>query len=208
MYFKELPEILYKDLLNTGKYKEVKNFFRRVRLKNQINTLLTYTRTYKIEDGETPELVAYKFYKDSDLYWIILLVNNIINIKEEWPLSTQELSDSIIEKYGSKMHEIRYYETLEIKNSSGQILLKNGIIVNSNFVYKYYDTGQNITLSGSQVVKSITNFEHEDRINENKTNIFIPRNNEVSIITDEFERLIKYDTDYGIDSSGRRMVDV
>lgn len=208
MYFKELPEILYKDLLNTGKYKEVKNFFRRVRLKNQINTLLTYTRTYKIQDGETPELVAYKFYKDSDLYWIILLVNNIINIKEEWPLSTQELSDSIIEKYGSKMHEIRYYETLEIKNSSGEILLKNGIIVNSNFVYKYYDTGQNITLSGSQVVKSITNFEHEDRINENKTNIFIPRNNEVSIITDEFERLIKYDTDYGIDSSGRRMVDV
>jgi len=208
MYFKELPEILYKDLLNTGKYKEVKNFFRRVRLKNQINTLLTYTRTYKIQDGETPELVAYKFYKDSDLYWIILLVNNIINIKEEWPLSTQELSDSIIEKYGSKMHEIRYYETLEIKNSSGQILLKNGIIVNSNFVYKYYDTGQNITLSGSQVVKSITNFEHEDRINENKTNIFIPRNNQVSIITDEFERLIKYDTDYGIDSSGRRMVDV
>jgi len=208
MYFKELPEILYKDLLNTGKYKEVKNFFRRVRLKNQINTLLTYTRTYKIQDGETPELVAYKFYKDSDLYWIILLVNNIINIKEEWPLSTQELSDSIIEKYGSKMHEIRYYETLEIKNSSGQILLKNGIIVNSNFVYKYYDTGQNITLSGSQVVKSITNFEHEDRINENKTNIFIPRNNEVNIITDEFERLIKYDTDYGIDSSGRRMVDV
>lgn len=208
MYFKELPEILYKDLLNTGKYKEVKNFFRRVRLKNQINTRLTYTRTYKIQDGETPELVAYKFYKDSDLYWIILLVNNIINIKEEWPLSTQELSDSIIEKYGSKMHEIRYYETLEIKNSSGQILLKNGIIVNSNFVYKYYDAGQNITLSGSQVVKSITNFEHEDRINENKTNIFIPKNNEVNIITDEFERLIKYDTDYGIDSSGRRMVDV
>lgn len=208
MYFKELPEILYKDLLNTGKYKEVKNFFRRVRLKNQINTRLTYTRTYKIQDGETPELVAHKFYKDSDLYWIILLVNNIINIKEEWPLSTQELSDSIIEKYGSKMHEIRYYETLEIKNSSGQILLKNGIIVNSNFVYKYYDAGQNITLSGSQVVKSITNFEHEDRINENKTNIFIPKNNEVNIITDEFERLIKYDTDYGIDSSGRRMVDV
>lgn len=208
MYFKELPEILYKDFLNTDNYKPVKNFFRRVRLKDQLNTLLAYTPTYQIQDGETPEFVAHKFYNDSDLYWIILLTNNIINIKEEWPLSTQELSESIIEKYGSKINQIRYYETLQVKNSSDQVILKEGIIVNSNFTYTYYDNNQNITLAGSQIVRFITNFEHEERINDNKRNIFIPRTNQISFIINQFETLIKYDTDYGIDSSGRRIVDV
>lgn len=208
MYFKELPEILYKDFLNTDNYKPVKNFFRRVRLKDQLNSLLAYTSTYQIQDGETPEFVAHKFYNDSDLYWIILLTNNIINIKEEWPLSTQELSESIIEKYGSKINQIRYYETLQVKNSSDQVILKEGIIVNSNFTYTYYDNNQNITLAGSQIVRFITNFEHEERINDNKRNIFIPRTNQISFIINQFETLIKYDTDYGIDSSGRRIVDV
>jgi len=208
MYFTELPEILYRDFDDRTKFKAVKNFFRRVRTKDDINSLLTFTTTYEIQDGETPEMVAYKFYQDPKLYWVILLVNNVINILDEWPLSTQELTDSVMEKYDFNAYTIRYYETIEVKNSIDQTILESGLIVNSNFTYTYRDNNVTTTLSGSQIVYPVTNFEHEERSNEKKRTIFVPRPNQINPIISQFEDLIKYDTDYGMDSEGRRIVDV
>jgi len=208
MYFAELPEILYRDFDDRSKYKIVKNFFRRVRTKDDINSLLTFTTSYEIQDGETPEMVAYRFYEDPKLYWVILLVNNIINIRDEWPLSTQELSESVFEKYDSDAYAIRYYETIEVKNSIDQTILEGGIIVNSNFTFSYRENNINTTLAGSQIVYPVTNFEHEERLNEKKRTIFVPRSNQINSIMTQFEELIKYDTDYGMDSEGRRIVDI
>lgn len=208
MYFTEIPEILYRDLLNKDRYKAVKNFFRRVRTKDDINSLLTYTTSYTIQDGETPELVSHLFYKNVNYYWIILLVNNIIDVQSEWPMSTQELSESVQEEYGDQMYATRYYETIEIRNSQNQVVLEEGIIVNSNFTFEYVENNVTTTLTSSQVVREVTNFEHEERLNEKKRVIYIPRPNQINNIIRQFEELIAYDTNYGMDSEGRRIVDV
>jgi hypothetical protein len=208
MYFKELPEILYRDFLNPSKYKPVKNFFRRVRTKDDLNSLLTYTTSYTVQDGETPELVSLRFYNTVEYYWVILLVNNIIDVKNEWPMSTQELNDSIYEKYGDNIYATRYHETVEVRNSYGQVMLESGIIVNSNFTFEYTENGVTTFLPSSEVVVEVTNFEHEERLNERKRVVYIPRPNQINNIINQFETLIKYDTNYGMDDQERRIVDV
>jgi hypothetical protein len=67
---------------------------------------------YNVKDGERPDNVAYKFYGDSNLDWIVLLSNDIYNIYDEWPKSTTMFQNYLIEKYGSistTLSTIKYY---------------------------------------------------------------------------------------------------
>ena len=91
---------------------------------------LNYFSKYKIIGDERPDNVAFKEYKDSSLDWVVLLANNILNVQSEWPLPQNALDEILLEKYGTyqKLYqEIHHYETVEIKNSRGGIVLPGGL---------------------------------------------------------------------------------
>ena len=91
---------------------------------------LNFFTKYKIIGDERPDNVAFKEYNDSALDWVVLLSNNIQNIQSEWPLPQSALDEFLLEKYETyeKLHSgIHHYETVEIKNSIGGIVLPGGL---------------------------------------------------------------------------------
>ena len=133
-YFRQVPNFEYvnrtkgnKDISN---YINVKNLFKRGRIRPDIFGNVSFFTKYKIIGDDRPDNVAYKEYNDSSLDWIVLLSNNIQNVQDEWPLPQSSLDEVLLEKYGTyeKLHSgIHHYETVEIKNSKGGIVLPGGL---------------------------------------------------------------------------------
>ena len=104
-YFKQVPNLEYinrtagnNDISN---YINVKNLFKRGRLRPDLIGNLNYFSKYKIIGDERPDNVAFKEYKDSSLDWVVLLTNNILNVQSEWPLPQNALDEILLEKYGT-----------------------------------------------------------------------------------------------------------
>ena len=98
MYFKEFPVINY-SLDNGITSFQIADFFRRVKaIDENLQTSLIYDQ-YDVLDGETPEVVADKIYNESYYHWVILIANNIIDPRFDWPLSNSVLQTYVARKY-------------------------------------------------------------------------------------------------------------
>jgi len=98
MYFNSFPIIPY-DSTGTGQYKDVTNLLRRVAVRTKIRSNAFLFDTYDVKEGETPESIADKLYGDSELHWVIMLVNNITDRYHQWPMSGGQFLDYINDKY-------------------------------------------------------------------------------------------------------------
>lgn len=145
-YFRKLPSFEYVSRLpdsKIGDYIELKNIFKKGRIRPDIFNELAFFEKYRILGDDRPDNVAFKLYDDSTLDWIVLLSNNIINIQTEWPLTQVSFDSYLREKYGvglsteeeiyAKIYDVHHYETIEIKNSQGVTILPAGKIVDEFF---------------------------------------------------------------------------
>ena len=135
-YFRQVPDFEYvsrdPDQRQISDYKTVKNLFRRGKLREDIFGNLSYFTKYNIIGDERPDNVAYKIYNDETLDWVVLLSNNILNIQTEWPLPQTVFDKVMLEKYGSydELYSgIHHYETKEIKDSVGNLIFPEGVIM-------------------------------------------------------------------------------
>jgi len=133
-YFKQVPNFEYvnrtKGSQDISNYITVKNLFKRGKIRPDIFGNLSFFTKYKIIGDDRPDNIAFKEYGDSNLDWVILLANNILNIQDEWPLPQNSLDEILLEKYGTydKLYsDVHHYETVEIKNSKGGIILPGGL---------------------------------------------------------------------------------
>ena len=146
-YFRQVPNFEYvsrtKGEQYLNEYVTLKNLFKKAKLREDIFESLNFFEKYSIKGDERPDNVAAKFYNDPTLDWVVLLSNNILNIQEEWPMTTQTFEKVMLEKYGSYetlQSGIHHYETLEIRNSLGLKVLQAGLRVsptwktNGNFI--------------------------------------------------------------------------
>lgn len=146
-YFRQVPNFEYisrtKGEQYLNEYVTLKNLFKRAKLREDIFENLAFFEKYSIVGDERPDNVAAKFYNESTLDWVILLANNILNIQDEWPMTTQTFEQVMLEKYGSYetlQSGIHHYETLEIKNTLGLTVLQGGLRIsptwktNGNFL--------------------------------------------------------------------------
>lgn len=163
-YFRQVPNFDYVSR-NPGdkyisQYISVKNLFKRGKLREYIFGNLTFFEKYSIVGDERPDNIAFKFYGDSTLDWVVLISNNILNIQSEWPMPQRTFDKVMLERYGSYENlysGIHHYETTEIKNSLGITVLKEGIRTsptwktNGNFVETINSTISDISASGNTV---------------------------------------------------------
>ena len=198
-YFRYIPDFDYVSRLskaqNISDYIRVKNLFKRTRISEQIFNDLTFFTQYQIITDERPDNVAFKVYGDSNLDWMILLANNIINVQQEWPLEHQSYYNYLIGKYGSDaaLQNIHHYETREIKNSVGKVIVPKGLEVPSTFNITYFDTGLGVQQTvTTEIVTEITNQVYEDGLNDAKRNIDIIKPRFVGLIIEEIEKAMKY----------------
>ena len=93
-YFRHLPNLNYPSLSNDRTsaydYEIVKNLFKRAVVREDIfGDIVNFTK-YSVEDDERPDQVADDFYGDPNLDWVILITNNIIHVRDEWPMGNQD----------------------------------------------------------------------------------------------------------------------
>ena len=200
-YFRRLPNLDYPSLLkeresNTD-FVETKNLFRRAKVREDLFSNFMQFDKYKIIGDERPDNVAEKVYGSSDLDWVVLMSNNIIDINNEWPLTQFQLNSFLSSKYSPQnLVSIHHYETLELRDNKNQLILPAGIVVDENFNLEYLSGGQiksTNSLVDGRPVKAVTFFDYENDLNDKKRNINVLKQEFLGIFIKDFERIMKYD---------------
>ena len=176
MYFDSFPIIQYGS--TDGTIKNVTNLLRRVAIRTKVKTNAALFDTYDIKSGETPEIIADKFYDDPELHWVIMLVNNVTDRYHDWPMNEQQFSTFVNEKY-SNPDGIHHHE---ITQESG-------------------DTTQKIEVYDPDLISSdtdaytsatpITNREYEESEQDRKRKIRLLDPEVVDTFVDEFKLLMR-----------------
>ena len=198
-YFKQIPNFEYVNRLPNAQisdYLKVKNLFKRGKLAKDIFEELTVFNQYDIQGDDRPDNVANIIYNDPDLDWVILLSNNIINIQSEWPLPQRDFDRYLLDKYETyeKLNDVHHYETIECKNLAGAVIVPKGLWVESDYSVTYYDwyARVEITKSSSDIVVSITNYEYEDNLENEKRNIYLLKPAYLNVVKDDLKELMQY----------------
>jgi DNA-binding transcriptional regulator YhcF (GntR family) len=196
-YFNRLPDFDYVSRLPDAKisdYIRVKNLFKKGKLREDIFQDLTFFTKYEIVGNDRPDNVAFKEYNDSNLDWVVLQSNNIINIQTEWPLSQRDFDRYMLEKYSTYdnlYNGIHHYETVETKNSKGVVIIPGGQQVPSDYSVTFYDDKLEQMITSSEKV-TVTNYQYEEKIQENKRNIFLLKPDYLPLILDDMEDFMPY----------------
>ena len=197
-YFRQVPNLDYvsrvADKKSISDYIQVKNLFKRGKLREDIFGNLNFFTKYQILGDERPDNIAYKIYGDETLDWVILLSNNILNVQTEWPLTQNTFDEYMLEKYGSyaNLNAVHHYETIEVKNAAEIILIKQGTRVPQDFSITYYDAllGQEVTKTN--ITREVTNLQYEEEIENNKRNIYILKPKYLNVIFNDLDSIMPY----------------
>jgi len=172
-YFRELPNIAYQSFLSDSNssrnYLIVKNLFRRCKLRDDLQNVFTIFNKYEIVEGARPDTVAEELYGDAELDWVVLMTAGIINVRDEWPLSDRQIYNYSNQLYGNQLNEVRFYETREVKDSNGRLILPKGKVVDSTFSIP--DPSDYTTTISP--INGISNYEYEVRKNDAKRSIYL-----------------------------------
>jgi len=196
-YFRELPDVEYQsflsDAISSKDYLLVKNLFRRNKLRDDLQSAFTLFNKYEILEGARPDTVAEEFYGSADLDWVVLITAGIINVRDEWPLSNYQLYQYAEKKYGvENLSNIHHYETKEIKDSKGRLILPAGKDVNEDFTLTYSDDGTKVSLSGSNVRIGVANWTYETIENNKKSSIYLLRRGYLQQFLNDMREIMTY----------------
>ena len=175
-FFDQFPIINYNLTGVNGNTTEVTDIFRRVKIRSKIADNVTLFDNYDVAEGERPEDVAYKIYGESDYFWVITLVNNIVNRYYDWPLDEFTFQQFVADKYDNP-EGIHHYEITQKsgpKDGSGPSDYDQKIHVNADTVGAV----------------SVSNIQHERREQDKKRQIKLLPPTYISAFIEEFQLLI------------------
>ena len=144
-YFEKLPDFEYVSRLpgaQISDYIKVKNLFKKGVLREDITAEMMFFTKYSIKNNDRPDNVANDFYGDSDLDWLVLTCNNIVNIQDQWPKSQTNWFSYLIDKYDNESNlysGIHHYETTEVLNQENVVIIPAGLEVESDYTVDYFD---------------------------------------------------------------------
>jgi hypothetical protein len=192
-YFRELPNLEYQSFLSDKKsstdYLLVKNIFRRVKIRDDLQNVFTIFDKYQIPDGARPETVARELYGSVQYDWVVLISAGITRVRDEWPLSDYQVYKYAEELYGEDLNDVHHYETTEVKDSQDRLIFPAGKIVDSNFTIP---NPESPTETLSPVI-GITNYEYEVRKNNDKRGIYLLKPRYLQQVLFDIRREMFYD---------------
>ena len=187
-YFRNIPDFEYVNRLDDCKsdcdYVKLKNFFKKGKLRDDIFQDLTFFTKYVVEGDDRPDNVADKVYGDSNLDWVVLLSNNIVSVQSEWPLSQADFFAYVTNKYDETTlySGIHHYESKEVKTTDGSIIIPRGEKVGVGQSVSYYDDALGQHVRATDIAIPVTNYEHEEKLNNDKRNIFVLKASYLNIV--------------------------
>ena len=192
-YFRELPNVQYQSFLSDKQssqdYILVKNIFRRAKIRDDLQNVVTLFNKYQIVDGTRPELVAEEVYGSVEYDWVVIISAGITNIKDQWPLSNKDLYRYCERIYGNNLNAIHHYETTEVKDNNGRLILQKGQIVDSNFTIP----NPIAPIQTINPVVGITNYEYETIRNNEKSLIYLLKPEYLQTALKDMRRELFYD---------------
>ena len=165
------------DVKGNDNYKLLPDILRRVKQRNAIASGQFIFDTYDVVNGEKPEDIAYKWFGDAQLHWIILMTNNVTDRYYQWPMSQPQFQAFLEDKYDNP-DGIHHYE---ITKSSGNTS-SSGPNDYSHLVEVNSDTDN---------ASSISNREYEERLQDKYRSIKLLNQRFLSDFLEEFDKLIK-----------------
>ena len=193
-YFRQLPNLNYPSLKNDRTsaydYQVVKNIFKRAVIRNDVFDEVTAFTKYSVVGDERADQVADNFYNDSTLDWVVLTTNNIVHVRDEWPMGNQDFLTYLNGKYTeAQLSNIHHYETKVIRDSNGKLIQPSGLTVPADHSISFVDNG---VLREESSLTSFTFLEHETNVNDNKRNINVLRSEYLNFFLESFEEIMEY----------------
>tara|TARA_R110000765_G_scaffold234779_1_gene337795 strand:+ start:42 stop:584 length:543 start_codon:yes stop_codon:yes gene_type:complete len=175
MYFSLFPTIFY-DAVGNSDPKIVTHLLKRVALHSKASESVALFDTYDVRNGETPEMIAHKYYDDAEYHWVVLLVNNITDRYHQWPMNTRQFLAHLAERYDN-VDAVHHYE---INQVSGDTSVKINIGIT------------NIDIDGNTIADAtlITNREYEEEKQDVLRKIRLLDPEHLEQFVEEFERLV------------------
>ena len=175
-FFNKFPLLAY-DIKNNENYKLLPDILRRVKLRSSVRSSSMLFDVYDVKEGEKPEDVAFKWFGDAELHWVILMTNNVTDRYYGWPMNSVQFQAFLEDKYDNP-DDIHHYERpSESGRTTGQ-----GPSDFSHLVEVNSDT-PNASL--------ISNREYEERIQDNNRSIRLLNQEFLSDFLEEFDKLIQ-----------------
>jgi|TARA_B000000565_G_C23746359_1_gene362964 hypothetical protein len=198
-FFSNVPDFNYvnrsDDGISDGDYTKVKNFFKKAKLREDIIGNVAFFEKFTVQGDDRPDNVANEIYGNPFLDWVVLLANNIVNIQSEWPMSQTDFNTYVTEKYENEdtlYNGIHHYEANEVKTTNDVIIIPSGTRVSVGQSVSYFDNGSQEQVTVTNIALPITNFMHEQKINDDKRNIFLLKPRFLNLVFDDMEDIMTY----------------
>jgi len=175
-YFNKFPLMSY-DIKGNKIRKLLPDILRRVKLRAITKSGGMLFEKYDVKEGEKPEDIAFKWFGDAELHWVILMTNNVTDRYYDWPLNQVQFAEFLTDKYGDNVDAVHHYE---VTKDSGRTT-SNGPSDYSHLVEVNSDTANAI---------SISNRQYEEREQDKKRQIQLLDKSLVGDFIAEFDRLI------------------
>jgi hypothetical protein len=195
-YFDSLPKIIYTN--DSGIPRVATNIMARASILPSIlkNPLVYYQ--YDLQEDDTPEIVAHKYYGSSYRYWIVLFANQLLDPQWDWPLSSKVFYRYIQSKYPNieTTSEIHHYEKIVTQfDINTQTTTVEIIKIDASNYITLLETNKTVTLPSGTVTISVTKrpvsiYDYELSLNESKRTISILNKQYVDQLETEFKNLM------------------
>ena len=181
MYFSNIPKIIY-DSENNGNFKSVTNLLRRVKIRAKVKENSVLLDTYDVKNGETPEIIAHKYYGDSEYHWVVLLVNDITDRYHEWPMSFIQFEDYVNDKY-SDVNGTHHYKIAQTSGDTSKFIE----VYNPSLLT---DAGASSDSDAYGSATAVTNLEYEEELQDTRRKIKLLDPRFLDTFVTEYQELI------------------
>lgn len=178
MYFGKFPLIPYQ-ISTQDSLKLVPDILRRIKIRESLRAGSSLFDRYDVKENENPEDVAFKWFGSSNLHWVILITNNVLDRYYDWPLNQVQFAEFLTDKYGAGNEDaVHHYEITKSSgktSSSGPSDYSHKVEVNSD----------------EDDASSVSNRQYEERIQDKKRQIQLLNKGLLGSFIEEFERLVR-----------------
>lgn len=197
-YFQQLPKIQYTDF--KGSNLTFTNLLVRVNLIPALlkNPLLFYQ--YDIQESDTPEILADKYYGTVDDFWIVMLSNQLLDPQWDWPLSYANFQLYIADKYGSAANAMSntYQYTMTTTTTDQLYGSINSIttVIDANYYASIIPSSYSSTLPSGDVVtvsttkQAVSAYDYEMQLNESKRSIRLINKQYAPLVKTQLQQLL------------------
>ena len=211
-YFNYFPKTFYTSNNDVNGVEAITNIIARFAFDSQLKENTSAFYPYQVQDSDTPEIIADKYYGNVEYHWVVLLFNNIIDPQFDWPLKSDTLIDYIDKKYTangsantpaqsgltwalSENNVQSYFKVITSTANDGTITQEKITIdantyanVGATSVSKTTQAGEVVTIRTTKETQSY--YTYETNLNESKREINLIKSDFLPQIEKEFKRVI------------------